>query len=52
MALMVVNNFNLGWACLSVRPFITDTPLMIDANGVLPYPDNFFCLQQCFAFSL
>ena len=41
MALMVINNFNLGWPCLSVRPFKTDAPLLIDANGILPCPVAF-----------
>ena len=35
---VVVHYFDVAWSWLAVWPFETDTPLLIDADGVLPCP--------------
>ena len=33
---MVIHDLNLAWPRLAVRPFEADTPLPVDADGMLP----------------
>jgi hypothetical protein len=33
---VIVNNLNIQWAILILRPPKTDAPLVIDPNGMLP----------------
>ena len=35
---VVVHDLDRAWTGLAIRPFEADTPLIVDANGILSHP--------------